>query len=84
MFVDNSTSHSKIPADALFTQGLLRFPGGKYVTSQRTTTWEDKDGTLQEKPFVFKQGDELLFEAKGVRASPSATEGAVLSPRAYS
>jgi hypothetical protein len=50
------------------------------VTAHRTTTWKDKDGALHEQSFVFKQGGELLFEAKRVQASPSATQGAVLFP----
>jgi hypothetical protein len=73
-----------MPAGALLAQGLLKGPGGKYVTAQRTTTWKDKDGALHEQSFVFKQGDELLLEAKGVRVSPSATEGLFFSPRADS
>ena len=75
---DNSTGHSKMPADVLFAQGLLKGPGGKYVTVQRTATLMDTDGTRLEQSFVFKQGNVLLSEARGVRANPLGTEGVVL------
>jgi hypothetical protein len=53
---DNSTRHSKMRASALLAQGLLKGPGDKYVTAQRSTTLVDKNGTQHKQPFAFKQG----------------------------
>ena len=67
---DNSTGHAKMADDALLAQGMNAKPGGKLVSKQRKTSWTDSSGVTRTQSFVFKSGDELLFEAKGVRAAP--------------
>ena len=74
---DNSTGHSKMPADALLAQGLRKGPCAKLVGKQRETTWVDSGGITHTQSFLFAVGDELLFEAKGVRANPLGPDGAV-------
>ena len=67
---DNSTGHAKMADDALLAQSMNAKPGGKLVSKQRETSWTDSSGVMHTQSFVFKSGDELLFEAKGVRATP--------------
>ena len=74
---DNSTGHSKMPADALLAQGLRKGPCAKLVCKQREATWVDSGGTSHTQSFLFAAGDTLLFEAKGVRANPLGPDGAV-------
>jgi hypothetical protein len=74
---DNSTGHSKMPADALLAQGLRKGPCAKLVGKQCETTWVDSGGTSHTQSFLFAAGDTLLFEAKGVRANPLGPDGAV-------
>ena len=74
---DNSTGHSKMPADALLAQGLRKGPCAKLVCKQREATWVGSGGTSHTQSFLFAAGDTLLFEAKGVRANPLGPDGAV-------
>ena len=77
---DNSTGHGKMPEDALLAEGLIKGPCGKVVTKLRDTTWVDANGVAHDQSFVFKEGDELLYEAKAVRANPLDDDGVVCFP----
>ena len=45
-------------------------PGGAHVSKQRETTWIDAEGKNQHgQSFVFKEGDELLFDV-GIHPNP--------------
>jgi len=67
-------------SDALLVECLNKLPGGKVVTKLRETTWMDAGGGEHTQSFVFKEGDELLYDAKNVRANPLDSNGAVCFP----
>ena len=69
-----------MPEDALLAEGLIKGPCGKVVTKLRDTTWVDANGVAHDQSFVFKEGDELLYEAKAVRANPLDDDGVVCFP----
>jgi len=77
---DNSTGHGKMAADALLAEGLIKGPGGKVVSKLRETTWKDTGGGEHSQSFVFKEGDELLYDATGVRANPLDDDGVACFP----
>ena len=52
-------------------------PGGKYVSKQRAKTWVGDAGVVHGHSPMLAASEELLFEAKGVRAPPLDADGNV-------